>query len=312
MKETSSKETSLEEMKEMSSKKMGLEEIGGKEIGEKIAALLLESGALRIAPADKPFWYTSATIGPYYSNTQFLFGGEGRANELLALIDGAPEGGRPGAQAAISARILAEYGEGGIFREAADSMAEYMRANIGMEAIDVISGGERRDWIFSIIAAHLFQKPHLAIFKDLSAAIGGAPVAPGSLAGKRCLHVSDLVTEASSYTRAWAPAVAATGARLSDSLTVVDRAQGGGAAIEALGIRHHALVTLAPELFDRLLAEGRLSGPQRELIRRYAKDPRGAMRAFVAEHPEFIESALRSGGKDAERARECVEKGIYV
>ncbi|MDR1059930.1 MAG: orotate phosphoribosyltransferase [Clostridiales bacterium] len=285
-----------------------------KRIGERITALLLESDALRIAPEDRPFWYTSATIGPFYNNTQFLFGGEARANELLALIDdaAAAKTGRLGAQGAISARILAEYGEGGLFRKAADCMAEYMRARIDMDGIDIISGGERRDWIFSIIAAHLFRKPHLAIFKDMSAALGGAPVAPGSLAGKRCLHVSDLVTEASSYTRAWAPAVAAAGARLTDSLTVVDRAQGGGAALAALGIRHHALVSMTPELFDRLLSEGRINGRQRELIRRYMQDPRGAMRAFVMAHPEFVESALRSGGKDAERARECVAKGIYA
>jgi len=30
---------------------------------------LFETNALKIAPAEKPFWYTSGLIGPYYINT---------------------------------------------------------------------------------------------------------------------------------------------------------------------------------------------------------------------------------------------------
>ena len=33
------------------------------------------------------FWYTSGTVGPYYINTHYLFGGPGPATELLEFID---------------------------------------------------------------------------------------------------------------------------------------------------------------------------------------------------------------------------------
>ncbi|GAE87725.1 hypothetical protein JCM21531_1120 [Acetivibrio straminisolvens JCM 21531] len=54
---------------------------------EKLLKWLFETNAIRVCPQDKPFWYTSGTIGPYYINTHFLYGSEEKANKLLAFID---------------------------------------------------------------------------------------------------------------------------------------------------------------------------------------------------------------------------------
>ena len=48
---------------------------------------LFKTNAIRVCPKDKPFWYTSGRIGPYYVNTHFLFGSETKANAFLADID---------------------------------------------------------------------------------------------------------------------------------------------------------------------------------------------------------------------------------
>ncbi|MBI2950683.1 orotate phosphoribosyltransferase, partial [bacterium] len=48
---------------------------------------LLQTGALRIAPADRPFWYTSGTLGPYYINTEYLYGGREKAERFLEVIE---------------------------------------------------------------------------------------------------------------------------------------------------------------------------------------------------------------------------------
>jgi len=48
---------------------------------------LFNTGAVRVCPEGKPFWYTSGTIGPYYINTHFLYGSERKALELLETID---------------------------------------------------------------------------------------------------------------------------------------------------------------------------------------------------------------------------------
>ena len=54
---------------------------------------LLSTEALQVAPADEVFWYTSGTVGPYYINTHFLFGGRVVAEELLGFIDREKQGG---------------------------------------------------------------------------------------------------------------------------------------------------------------------------------------------------------------------------
>ena len=48
---------------------------------------LLDTEALRLPPPGEVFWYTSGTVGPYYINTHYLYGGPERAEELLTYID---------------------------------------------------------------------------------------------------------------------------------------------------------------------------------------------------------------------------------
>ncbi len=55
---------------------------------EKLVSWLFKTTAVRVCPENKPFWYTSGTIGPYYINTHFLYGSEKQANDLLTYIDG--------------------------------------------------------------------------------------------------------------------------------------------------------------------------------------------------------------------------------
>jgi len=53
----------------------------------KIAEYLFKTDAIKICPENKPFWYTSGKIGPYYINTHFIYGSEKEANGLLNLIN---------------------------------------------------------------------------------------------------------------------------------------------------------------------------------------------------------------------------------
>ena len=56
-----------------------------------LVSYLFETNALRICPDNKPFWYTSGKIGPYYINTHFLYGSEQDAVDLLKFIDSEKE-----------------------------------------------------------------------------------------------------------------------------------------------------------------------------------------------------------------------------
>ena len=48
---------------------------------------LLDTQALRLAPPGEVFWYTSGTVGPYYLNAHYLYGGPAAATELLSFTD---------------------------------------------------------------------------------------------------------------------------------------------------------------------------------------------------------------------------------
>ena len=63
-----------------------------------IADYLFETNAVRVSDPEKPFWYASGTLGPFYVNTHFLLESEQKANELLALIEEAASAGEDGAR----------------------------------------------------------------------------------------------------------------------------------------------------------------------------------------------------------------------
>ena len=50
-----------------------------------ILKALLDTEALRLAPPGEVFWYTSGTVGPYYINTEYLYGGAGAGTAATRL-----------------------------------------------------------------------------------------------------------------------------------------------------------------------------------------------------------------------------------
>lgn len=273
---------------------------------------LLGSEALRIAPPGQVFWYTSGTVGPYYINTHFLFGGPERAEELLAFIDA---GSRSADfHARLTERISAQLASDPAYAAVIDALAASIRRREPAGGIDWVSGGERRDWFFSTGAALRTGLPHLYLYKD-----GGALTAEGDLLapvedleGGRTAHVADLVTEASSYTRAWIPALRGRGGDMAVSANVVDRGQGGMEVIAARGVDAEACLRVDGAMFAELRRRGRISEAQHTVLVDYLGDPAGAMRRFLVENPAFLQDAL--GSKDARtsgRARLLMEQDPY-
>ena len=52
-----------------------------------IMSYLFKTNAIRFCEENKPFWYTSGKIGPYFINTHFVYGSEKEATSLLSFID---------------------------------------------------------------------------------------------------------------------------------------------------------------------------------------------------------------------------------
>ncbi len=270
---------------------------------------LLKSGALRFAAAGELFWYTSGTVGPYYINTHYLYGGREEAERFLAFIeDGRSD--RIRFPLEMKRRLLQQLEEDALYRGTIDCLVQAAVAN---DDFDFVSGGERRDWFFSLPVAARLGKPHLLVYKNREVlAVNGNSVKAADLQGKRALHIADLVTEASSYFRAWIPALADRGGVLARSLNVVDRGQGGVEKLSAAGVETECLLRVDESLFDELEQGGQIDTEQQRVLLAYYSDPEAAMKEFLQNNPDFVRRSIAS---DEERTRSralmFVEKNPY-
>lgn len=279
-----------------------------------LVSYLFQTNAFRVCEEHKPFWYTSGKIGPYFINTHFLYGSEESSVELLKFIDLEKEN-KLKIPKKILDKCLNQYNSNTIYKDVIDETISYIKEHINIDEIDYVSGGERRDWFFANIVAYLLNKPFITVFKDLSCVIStpdfSETTVSKNLDGKKVLHVADLVTEASSYVRAWIPAIQALGAEIVWSVVIVDRMQGGNDRLKSLGIDAHSLVQIAPSMFKQALDMGIITAKQNEMLNKFFEAPDETMKEFLISHPEFLEESLHSDEKTVVRARLCIESDLY-
>ncbi len=279
-----------------------------------IMSYLFETNAIKICEENKPFWYTSGKIGPYFVNTHFIYGSEQDASALLSFIDESLAD-KMTLPKKVFEKVLEQYNNNKIYQDVINTIKNYLEDNIDMSQVDYVSGGERRDWFFSNILAHLLNKPHISIYKDLSTVVSDSNFENTelviSLEGKKVLHIADLITVASSYIRAWIPAIQNLGARICWSCSVVDRMQGGKEKLEAEGITSLSLVNIDHSLFEKALSLKIINENQLNMLDGFFKDPDGTMRQFLIDHPEFLENALHSDEKTQKRAKLLVDGNLY-
>ena len=194
-------------------------------------------------------------------------------------------------------------------------MLAFIKKNINVDEIDYVSGGERRDWFFSNIIANKLDKPHITIYKDLSIVINDTTfeneIDKSKVRGAKVLHIADLITEASSYIRAWIPAIESLGARINWSTVVVDRMQGGREKLEAENVKSLSLIQIDENLFKSAFEMNIINQNQLEMLKNFYENPDETMRNFLISHPEFLENALSSDEKTKARARLCIDNNLY-
>ena len=281
-------------------------------MADKIIEALFETKAVRVAPENQPFWYTSGRLGPFFINTHFLLENEAAAGEVLKRIEKAIADNKLTAPEEIFDMMLAYYNKGGTFKMVSDKLAE----EASKLDFDYISGGERRDYFFSMMPAYLLKKPHLTIYKDMTSVYSESIEGPAvdvkdiDLKGKKALHIADLITEASSYERAWIPVIRGLGSDITDTVAVVDRHQNGREVLKGLGVELHALTGINAELFDEAKANGVINDAQKDMIMHFLENPADYMTAFLKANPGFIDAEIAKGGKNKERAELAIEKGF--
>ena len=283
----------------------------------KLMSLLFETNAFKVAEENNPFWYTSGKIGPYFINADYLYGSENDSKDLLAFIDDElANQSKTDLPAHVFQKVLEHYNQNEIFKYVIDEMKSYIETNIGVENIDYISGGERRDWYFSNIMAYLLNKPHVTIYKDLTTILSNSdfthsePVS--KIEGKKFLHLADLLNQSASFTRAWIPAIKNLGSSIVWSIFAVDRMQGGTETLTNDGVKVHSLLQIDDSLFTTAKELGVINDEQLEMLRNFKKDPDGSMKQFLIDHPEFIENAKKSDNpKTVKRVTTLLEQNIY-
>ena len=278
-----------------------------------IADYLFETNAVRVSDPEKPFWYASGTLGPFYVNTHFLIESEEKANELLALIEEAAAGDRTDFLTTILPFVKKQYETS----ESYKTVIDLITAKAKDLDFDFISGGERRDYFFSLMPAYLLGKPHLSIFKDGETYYSenveekAVKAGEGDLEGKVSLHIADLITEASSYTNAWIPSIHGVGAAINDTIAVIDRLQGGEANLAKEGVSMYTFAKIELSLFDEGVEKGILTTAQRDMVAHFMENPIDYMKAFLMAHPSFIDEQIALGGKPKQRAEMAISRG-YV
>lgn len=279
-----------------------------------IMSYLFKTNAIRFCEENKPFWYTSGKIGPYFINTHFLYGSEKEANELLSFIDNCLAD-KLTLSKKVFQEVLKQYEKNEIYHNVIDAMKEYITNNINISEIDYISGGERRDWFFSNMIAHLLNKPHITIFKDLSTIISDSDFVNtqilNNIDNKKVLHIADLITVASSYIRAWIPAIKKINGNICWSCVVVDRMQGGQEKIRNEGIDSFSLVTVDNKLFEKAYKDNIINENQLTMLKHFFEAPDETMKQFLIDNPEFIENSLKSDEKISKRAKLLIENNLY-
>ena len=279
--------------------------------------LLFETNAFNIAQENKPFWYTSGKIGPYFVNGEFFYGSDADSKELLAFIDSELENEtKENIPAHIFEKVLAHYNSNEIYKTTIDAMVEYIKETVNVENIDYISGGERRDWFFSNMIAYILEKPHVTIYKDLSTVESDYKFTVNTpiekIEGKNFLHVADLLNQSASFTRAWIPAIENLGSKILWSIFVIDRMDGGTQVLTDCGVEVLSLLKINDELFVKALELNIINEKQLQMLRDFKKDQMGSMRQFLIDHPEFLEESLNSdNSKTAKRAKLLVEQDLY-
>lgn len=279
-----------------------------------VISYLFKTNAIKFCDENKPFWYTSGKIGPYFINTHFIYGNEDDAKSLLSFID-EQLSDKMALPKNVFEKVLNQYQTNEIYKNVIDTMIDSIKSNIDIDEIDYVSGGERRDWFFSNIVSHLLNKPYISIYKDLSAFVSDSNFETtnklNNINNKKVLHVADLVTVASSYIRAWIPAIENLGGKMCWSCVVVDRMQGGTEKIKEHGILPLSLVQVDKTLFEKAVQMGVIATSQQEMLNNFFDNPDETMKNFLINHPEFLENSLNSDEKTAKRAKLLIDGNLY-
>ena len=130
-------------------------------------------------------------------------------------------------------------------------MAAKAKTEFPAGSYDLVSGGERRDWLFSIPFAKALGIKHAFLFKNQEIYCE-QPLKTG----ERALHVADLINNAASYFDMWFPILTKAGLKPIGTICVRYAAKLKAKRLEDHGQKTVTLNGVDVEFFEKSLANG--------------------------------------------------------
>lgn len=247
--------------------KLLLEDLRGKMLQKRHLEALVRNKAFEFT--DTFFPYTSGEIGPYYVQ---------------------------------SAAILAN---GADYSKACQDLSYALSINFRADLPGdlVISGGETRDWMFSLPIAVDLGIPHAMIYKD--GKILGADVK-----GKEVIHIADLNNEGSSPRDHWIPAIRKAGGIINDIVFFVDRLEEGKYVMDQLQLNSYAMVPLDLDAWTLLKTSGTVNqDTYNSLVRRMVNKNEWARQMLKSDKGIARLVQLFDDPRSREKVRKILDKG---
>jgi len=252
----------------------------------KIYDILINTNAFR--DLEKPTILTSGELGIYYINTEKILRDNGEwekyGNDSYEMISHA-------------IKIMRKNRE---FKEVVNTLCEKVLEILEHKKYGkyAISGGQRRDWLFSGCVAYTLNLPHISLYKNEKAELifldSALILKNQNLEGFYTIHIADLVTEGSSVYRVenneekgWAIMLRKRKAIINNLIAVVSRSQGAEEKLKNIGIDLFPLVSINKEFLERYS-----SNPKRDVA--YFNNPEQWSKKYLKNInlSEFLESFI--------------------
>jgi orotate phosphoribosyltransferase len=153
--------------------------------------------------------------------------------------------------------------------------------------IDVITGGETRDLIFSIPVANLLGLPHSIIRKEEKTHGVGGRFSPSLKKGAYVFHESDLMNTSASADE-WINAIRNAGGDIEYYSAAFDRLQGGEEHLKAMNppVKLISLVKKNKEFYD--IGEEMGYVKDRAAVNKYITNQREWSKNYLLNHPGYL------------------------
>ncbi len=166
------------------------------------------------------------------------------------------------------------------------------------ETVDVISGGESRDWPFAACVAEKLGVGLCMIYKD-------GKMVGADLKGKRVLHVADLNNEGSSPRDMWIPVIRKAGGIINDIIFLVDRLEDGVEEMGKLNLNSHAVIPLNENAWNFLKEEGFVTEEILRSLIEYWENRESWGVKKLTEYPEILSEIIK---KDVKKGMKIYRK----